>query len=130
MEEVFLLPYHSLSRFPVRNMHRAVDLASEKAALSLFPTDSQLVPPSAALPSLRCKNRKIEENQEQLRAVQHIVAGSSGTAPYLVFGPPGTGKTVTVVEAIKQVSFPFFIFQENFTIFAKLSFQSGIRAVP
>ena len=79
------------------------------------------MPSSAALPSIRCKNRKIEENAEQLLAVQHIVAGfnkilnlilnqqivivagSSGSAPYLVFGPPGTGKTVTVVEAIKQV---------------------------
>ena len=35
----------------------------------------QLVPSSAALPSIRCKNRKIEENAQQLLAVQHIVAG-------------------------------------------------------
>uniref|UniRef100_A0A671X225 RNA helicase n=1 Tax=Sparus aurata TaxID=8175 RepID=A0A671X225_SPAAU len=46
---------------------------------------------------------KLERNPEQYRAVQHIVAGSSKPAPYLVFGPPGTGKTVTVVEAIKQI---------------------------
>lgn len=34
----------------------------------------------------------------------HIVTGMSRPAPYLIFGPPGTGKTVTMVEAIKQVS--------------------------
>lgn len=50
-------------------------------------------------------NRNIERNPEQLTAVKHIVAGSSLPAPYLVHGPPGTGKTVTIVEAIKQVSF-------------------------
>ena len=31
------------------------------------------------------------------------MAGTSSPYPYVVFGPPGTGKTVTVVEAIKQV---------------------------
>jgi len=96
----------TISRFPVRNMHRAVEVASEPSLPLLpllFPKEDQLVPSSAALPSIRCKNRKIEENAQQLLAVQHIVAGSSGSAPYLVFGPPGTGKTVTVVEAIKQV---------------------------
>uniref|UniRef100_A0A8D3CY82 RNA helicase n=1 Tax=Scophthalmus maximus TaxID=52904 RepID=A0A8D3CY82_SCOMX len=46
---------------------------------------------------------KLERNEEQFRAVKHIVAGSSRPAPYLVFGPPGTGKTVTLVEAIKQI---------------------------
>uniref|UniRef100_A0A4W6DP67 RNA helicase n=1 Tax=Lates calcarifer TaxID=8187 RepID=A0A4W6DP67_LATCA len=46
---------------------------------------------------------KLEGNKEQSQAVQHIVAGSSKPAPYLVFGPPGTGKTVTLVEAIKQI---------------------------
>ena len=52
-------------------------------------------------------------NSEQKQAVQKIVSGSSRPAPYLVFGPPGTGKTVTLVEAIKLVrriywgAFPF-----------------------
>jgi helicase MOV-10 len=40
---------------------------------------------------------------EQKSAVEHIVSGSSGLAPYIVFGPPGTGKTMTIVEAIIQV---------------------------
>lgn len=34
----------------------------------------------------------LESNTEQYQAIQHIVAGSSRPAPYLVFGPPGTGK--------------------------------------
>uniref|UniRef100_A0AAX7TW10 RNA helicase n=1 Tax=Astatotilapia calliptera TaxID=8154 RepID=A0AAX7TW10_ASTCA len=49
-------------------------------------------------------NRQLENNPEQHAAVQRIVAGSSKPAPHLVFGPPGTGKTITVVEAINQVS--------------------------
>ena len=36
-------------------------------------------------------------------AIHHIVSGTSRPAPYVLFGPPGTGKTVTLVESIKQV---------------------------
>uniref|UniRef100_A0AAQ5ZNY7 RNA helicase n=1 Tax=Amphiprion ocellaris TaxID=80972 RepID=A0AAQ5ZNY7_AMPOC len=54
--------------------------------------------------SRRMFNRKLENNPEQHAAVQRIVAGSSKPAPHLVFGPPGTGKTVTLVEAMHQVS--------------------------
>lgn len=57
-----------------------------------------------SLCSHRWFNRKLETNEEQCRAVTHIVTGMSRPAPYLIFGPPGTGKTVTMVEAIKQVS--------------------------
>ena len=49
-------------------------------------------------------DQKLSKNNEQLQAVHHIVSGVSTPAPYLVFGPPGTGKTVTIVEAAKQVS--------------------------
>ena len=51
----------------------------------------------------RCFDKKIDENAEQRQAVKNILEGTSKPYPYLVFGPPGTGKTVTVVEAIKQV---------------------------
>ena len=48
-------------------------------------------------------NRQLEDNPEQRDAVRRIAAQSSKPAPYIVFGPPGTGKTITLVEAIKQV---------------------------
>ena len=51
----------------------------------------------------RFYDAKLHDNEEQEQAVKNIVTGTSRPIPYLVFGPPGTGKTVTIVEAIKQV---------------------------
>uniref|UniRef100_A0A8C7NES8 RNA helicase n=1 Tax=Oncorhynchus mykiss TaxID=8022 RepID=A0A8C7NES8_ONCMY len=49
-------------------------------------------------------NRQLENNPEQHAAIQRIVSGASKPAPYLVFGPPGTGKTITLVEAMNQLN--------------------------
>ncbi|CAK3750563.1 helicase Mov10l1 [Lecanosticta acicola] len=44
-----------------------------------------------------------ELNYEQLKAVQAVLRQDYGPVPYLVTGPPGTGKTKTVVETALQI---------------------------
>ncbi|KAG7477792.1 hypothetical protein MATL_G00073410 [Megalops atlanticus] len=96
----------TISRLPLKLQHRAVELAvKHHLGEVLFPTGavSRDTPLPTAKLQLSLFDRKLEKNPEQRAAVQHIVSGVSKPAPYLVFGPPGTGKTVTLVEAIKQV---------------------------
>ncbi|NXL73862.1 SDE3 helicase, partial [Leptocoma aspasia] len=94
----------TFNRLPLQVQHRAAVLARRRGLFSL------LFPSASCHKSLfrgpfqpRWFNCKLETNEEQCKAVTHIVTGMSRPAPYLIFGPPGTGKTVTMVEAIKQV---------------------------
>ena len=56
----------------------------------------------------------IKGNPEQVLAVKHILAKSSGDRPYIVFGPPGTGKTTTVIEGDQWVLGPCIVPQKKF----------------
>uniref|UniRef100_A0A4W6EJ02 RNA helicase n=1 Tax=Lates calcarifer TaxID=8187 RepID=A0A4W6EJ02_LATCA len=95
----------TINRFPLKLQHRAVDLATKHQLEEvLFPSGAAVT--NLSMPKLRMFNRQLENNPEQHAAVQRIVAGSSKPAPHLVFGPPGTGKTITLVEAMSQVLNP------------------------
>ncbi|XP_005914763.1 putative helicase mov-10-B.2 [Haplochromis burtoni] len=94
----------TINHVTLRLQHRAAELAfSRRLESVLFPAEPNMSFQPKDLPNLRLFDWQLEKNPEQYQAVQHIVAGSSKPAPYLIFGPPGTGKTVTVVEAIKQI---------------------------
>ncbi|GAA6222733.1 putative helicase mov-10-B.2 isoform X1 [Lates japonicus] len=94
----------TVNRLTLRLQYRAAELAAtNRLGKVLFPAAPTYASQQTELPNLRLFDSKLEGNREQSQAVQHIVAGSSKPAPYLVFGPPGTGKTVTLVEAIKQI---------------------------
>lgn len=92
------------NRLPLRLMHRAIGML-ERSELWNFvlPKCSIASQPSLKLGRLQLFNRKIASNPEQFTAVKNILLGLHRPYPYLLFGPPGTGKTVTLVEALKQV---------------------------
>ncbi|KAK0496625.1 hypothetical protein EDD18DRAFT_1105727 [Armillaria luteobubalina] len=64
--------------------------------------DAQPVSPDE-LEALIPLNRSLGDNPEQLETVAAIVHQPRGSVPFIVFGPPGTGKTVTIVEAMEQL---------------------------
>ena len=55
------------------------------------------------VPRQRMQVGSVSLNKEQRRAVATVLTAAAGRTPIAIFGPPGTGKTVTLVEAALQV---------------------------
>ena len=83
------------------NMHDHTPWGTPLPSPVLFPVEPRPLPPLLS-PAPSFFNEQLNERQQS--AVVRLLAGQGRPAPYILFGPPGTGKTVTVVEAILQVS--------------------------
>ncbi len=88
-----------ICRMQFRRMHAAVEQCHFIGCNVLFPWQPGMRPPRAVPRQWYNSNL----NSHQRAAVSRILGGQCAPAPYIVFGPPGTGKTVTLVEAILQV---------------------------
>ncbi|XP_017487315.1 PREDICTED: putative helicase mov-10-B.1 [Rhagoletis zephyria] len=91
------------NRYNIRVQHHALGILDADRLAYIFPTKDVNNPKPIEVTSLEIINKQICTNPEQLQAVKRIVAGANRYAPYIVVGPPGTGKTTTIVEAILQL---------------------------
>ncbi|EDQ86851.1 uncharacterized protein MONBRDRAFT_33641 [Monosiga brevicollis MX1] len=110
----------NLSRLPFMRKHTALDLLHEcPAAVQLllpkyFPASAAYMRQADGgdvhfieerVKSIHFRNERL--NPEQRLAIASIVARTEKSAeqlpPFCIFGPPGTGKTTTLLEAILQV---------------------------
>ncbi|KAG1741528.1 RNA helicase [Suillus paluster] len=93
-----------LNRIPMKRQHQALDTAFAFDKF-LFPQRAHILPLGArpGMGPIIPFNSLIATNPPQLQAVTSILFQQPGSAPFIVFGPPGTGKTITIVEAMKQL---------------------------
>ncbi|XP_037893209.1 probable RNA helicase armi [Glossina fuscipes] len=103
------------SRYGYRKQHHAVLRAVKNLGEQfLFPSGAQTRgcpqldielddEENLLLGSSQCKWHNCILNSIQKKAIANILRGEVYNMPYVIFGPPGTGKTVTLVESILQI---------------------------
>ncbi|XP_054090988.1 putative helicase mov-10-B.1 isoform X2 [Zeugodacus cucurbitae] len=95
------------ARLTIRYQHNALKLCRETfAMLQRFLFPQTVVETSLPRLCLNYYDKNIASNPEQIEAVHNIVASGKNSklqAPYIIFGPPGTGKTSIIVESILQL---------------------------
>ncbi|KAK4365941.1 hypothetical protein RND71_013821 [Anisodus tanguticus] len=89
----------AFNRTGVRRLHQAIEATESLNGEILFP--SSITRPRN-IQAARLAPRSCMLNEEQTSAIEKIL-GCKGGAPYVIHGPPGTGKTRTIIEAIVQL---------------------------
>ncbi|GER34276.1 P-loop containing nucleoside triphosphatehydrolases superfamily protein [Striga asiatica] len=88
------------NRTNMRRLYQAVESAESLPKKFLFPygppKPNLVGPPKPFVPISSTLN------EEQTSAIEMILSRKNGP-PYLIHGPPGTGKTMTLIEAILQI---------------------------
>ena len=95
----------TFSRTTLRTSHEACSKAASMMGKVMLTPNSEYAVASfeRSMPrSLQWANRTL--NDEQRATVFNIVKGKGRPLPYILFGPPGTGKTTTVVETVYQLN--------------------------
>ncbi|KAH8992653.1 P-loop containing nucleoside triphosphate hydrolase protein [Lactarius akahatsu] len=102
----FLLRFR-LNRVTLCRQYQALTSSLAHLRRFLFPSASDIKPirrlSKAEIDGLPLVNKKIRGDEQQLQTVVSILQQPKGTVPFIIFGPPGTGKTSTVVESIMQL---------------------------
>ncbi|KAL0574390.1 hypothetical protein V5O48_007565 [Marasmius crinis-equi] len=91
------------NRYPLRRQHQALNMKFPLNHI-LFPIPERDGRPEVpSFEGLAFINPNIANNERQVQAVASILYRPRGSVPFIIFGPPGTGKTSTMVESILQV---------------------------
>lgn len=89
----------TFNRVPMRRLYQAIEAAESLGNEVLFPSECRKERFIRSTPLVPLSHKL---NYEQISAVEMIL-GCKGGSPYVIHGPPGTGKTKTIVEAILQL---------------------------
>ncbi|KAK7308864.1 hypothetical protein RJT34_05163 [Clitoria ternatea] len=89
--------HFTYNRINMRRLYQAVEAAEKLGNEFLFPS-----PKSRSIRTNHPVPISGTFNEEQMNSIAMIL-GCKGAPPYVIHGPPGTGKTRTIVEAILQL---------------------------
>ncbi|KAG8681483.1 hypothetical protein FRC09_017455, partial [Ceratobasidium sp. 395] len=92
----------TVNRLLLRRMHDAINKSSPHERI-LFPTLAHGKVPGGGNRVISRLDRRVASNFQQSLAVRQVLVQPPGDVPFIIFGPPGTGKTTALVEAIHQI---------------------------